>query len=194
MAREKDADLNEIEFNILDSISREEIEANIGESKREDEKYNKCLRARAKTPEQLTVGLECVVQEAHGYQDLTSFTPRSEIVLGGRSNSYQGGHTYRTEIKVQSSTLVEKLEFNGWPFLEAGDMIRAYIFKGKREYERGLGLILPETIKEFDSFFSKDQLANVPFHWVFRDYQPVEQPSKIEKLRDGKVVATYHNS
>lgn len=31
-------------------------------------------------------------------------------------------------------------------------------------------------------------------HLVERDYQLVEQPSKIEKLRDGKVVATYHNS
>src|SRR3989338_3488159 len=170
---------------------KDDPEALFKKIKKENENYNQELRAKAKTPEELTVGLEYVVADVNCYQGSTSFTPHSEIVLGGRSPTFNGGHTYRTELKVQSGTLVKKLEFYGWPPLEVGDVIKAYIFKGKQEYERGHEVI-PKTIKEFDSFF-KGKSVNVPSHWIERKYQPVERPSKIEKLRDGKVVATYHN-
>ncbi len=159
----------------------------LAEIKNRFEQHNQELRAKAKTKEELTVDLECVVLEVNGYQNSTSFTPRSEIVIGGHSSSYRGGHVYSTEIKVESGTLVEKLEFKGWPPLEAGDTIgdtiKAYILKGKQESEKSFG---PYWGDPFDQ--------GPRTHLVERPYQPVEQPSKIEKLRDGKVVATYHNS
>ena len=143
-------------------------------------KYNEQLRTKAKTEAELTVGLECTVQEGNFYQGSTSFTPRSEMVIGGHSSSYSGGHTYHSEITVESETLVEKLQFKGWPPLEAGDTIRAYVLKGKQEYEKNV----------MDSG-TWDNTSHS--HWVERDYQATEKPSKIEKLRDGRVVATYHN-
>lgn len=144
----------------------------------ENDRYNQKLRAKAKKSEELTIGLECTVLEVNGYQDSTSFTPRSEMMMGGSSPSYGGGHVYQTEIKVKSETLVEKLEFAGWPNLEAGDTIRAYILKGQEEAEQGFGGRFNDYPKT---------------HLVERDYWPVERPTKIEKLRDGKVAATYHN-
>ena len=76
------------------------------------EQYNQDLRSRAKSPEQLTLGLECTVMEAHGYQGSTSVSGEWRE---GTMQSFSSGHTYRTEIKVESGTLVEKLEFKGWP-------------------------------------------------------------------------------
>ncbi len=146
-------------------------------ARHETEKYNQDLRTRAKTPEQLTEGLECVVEEVNDYQGSTSVT--DEPRMGGPSTSQKTGHVYRTEIRVLTGTFVKKLKFKGWPHLEAGDTIKAYILKGQKESEKS---------------FEVDLYHNPPSHWVERDYQPIEQPSKIEKLRDGKVVATYHNS
>ncbi len=147
------------------------------EVEKENREYNDDLRARAKTREELIVSLECTVLEIHGYQGLTSV--HSEMRMGESSPYYNTGHTYRTEIKVQSDTSVEKLEFKGWPPLEAGDLLRAYIIRGELKYE-----------KTFRNDFNHNLLS----HWIERDYQQVEHPIKIEKLRDGKVVATYHNS
>lgn len=179
----KSADPSKLDLSKFFSELVPPTKANLEKWRQEDEQYNQDLRSRAKTPEQLTQGLECTVLEVNDYQGSTSFTPRSEIVIEGHSSSYRGGHTYRTELKVQSDTLVEKLEFKGWPPLEAGDTIRAYILKGKQEAEKSFG---PSCR---DPFHQGSQT-----HLVERDYQPVEHPSKIEKLRDGKVVATYHNS
>lgn len=164
-------------FMSLKEVDPKDIVKKINE---EYEKYNQDLRAKAKTKEELTVGLECTVLEVNGYQGSTSFTPRSEMMIGGSSPSYGGGHTYRTEIKVESGTLVEKLNFKGWLHLEAGDGIRAYILKGQEEAER-------------EPFSGINFHSDPKTHWVERDYQPVEHPAKIEKLRNGKVVSTYHN-
>ncbi len=186
------ADPSKLDLSGLPQTAKE-MKAVLRKRKGEDEKYNKDLRDRARTPKQLTGGLECTVLEINGYQNSTSFTPRSEMVIGGHSRSYRSGHVYRAEIKVQSGTLVEQLEFNGWPNLETGDMIKAYIFKGKKEYERGRGFTPPENVEELPDFH-REIFRDIPFHWVDRPYKSVEQPSKIEKLRDGKVVATYYNS
>lgn len=167
----------------LDELLKPLKEVNIGDLfvrlNKKAIRHNKKLRARAKNQEKLTVGLECTVLEVNSYQASTSFTPRSELVLGGTSPSYGGGHTYQTEIKVESGTLVEKLQFNGWPHLETGDQIRAYILKGQPEYEKQV--------------MGNGTFGNEKSHWVEREYEATEKPSKIEKLRDGKVVATYHN-
>ncbi|MDP3698453.1 MAG: hypothetical protein Q8R47_02605 [Nanoarchaeota archaeon] len=150
------------------------------------EQYDQELRAKAKTEEELTVGLECVVESVNFYQR-TGRATDGEVRYGGPPiSSYKTGHFLHTELSVKSDSLVQKLplvqklQFNGWPHFEAGDTIRAYILKGKKEAEKGFG-------RNFHSHHPKT-------HLVERDYQPIEQPSKIEKLRDGKVVATYHNS
>ena len=169
-----------------------DLEAHLKKQKKADEKFTRDLRKRAKTVKKLTIGLECLVVESHYHQRATSFTPHSEIVLDGRSPSYSGGHLYRVELMVESDSSVRKLLFNGWPHLETGDVIKAYIFKGKKGYEHSRGLIVPKNIEELADFHQA-VFKDVPFHWVERKYLPVEQPSKIEKLRDGKVVATYHN-
>ena len=180
---------------VLSNLPRttKELKARLKKAQKEDETYNKNLQKRARNLEQLTVGLECLVVESQYHQESTYFAPRSEIVLDGRSPRYSGGHLYRVELVVESDSSLQKLLFNGWPHLEAGDMIKAYIFKGKKEYEHGHRLIVPDNLEELPDFHRKI-FKNIPFHWVERAYQSVEQPSKIEKLRDGKVVATYHNS
>ncbi len=164
-----------------DSIEDVSLDDLFESARHKTEKYNQELRAKAKSPEQLTVSLEGVIEGIDFYQSSVLFTPASETVIGGKSPSYSGGHVNYAEIKMQGETKIEKLQFNGWPHLEAGDTIRAYIFKGQKEYE-----------KLFE-FFEVDSYHHAPFHWVERDYLAVEHPSKIEKLRDGKVAATYHN-
>jgi len=153
-------------------------------ARQKSEQYNLDLQAKAKTKEELTVGLECTVLNVNGYQGSTSFTP-SDLPIGPYSgvSSHKTGDVYKLELLVDSNSPVQKLIFRGcWP-LEAGDTIRAYILKGKEEAEK---------LSFGPSCY--DPLHQGPrTHLVEREYQPVEQPSKIEKLRDGKVVATYHN-
>lgn len=86
---EKDADPRKLDLSRLPQTAKE-MKARLEEEEKENRKYNENLRARAKTPEQLTEGLECVVQEVNSYQSSTSFTPRSEMVIGGQSPSYRG--------------------------------------------------------------------------------------------------------
>ncbi|GEM_PF-2881684 len=149
--------------------------------KEENEAYNRELQARAKTPEQLTVGLECVIEGVNFYQSAGQAT-REPVQYGGSNSSYKTGHFLRTELSVRCDSLVQKLEFRGWPHLEVGDSIKAYIMKGKEEAEKSFG------------YLHRDPFNQGPAtHLVERDYQPLEQPSKIEKLRNGLVVATYHN-
>lgn len=161
--------------NPLGDVSLDDLFAS---ARHETEKYNQDLRAKAKKKEELIVGLECVVQEVNQYQS-TGHASSGEVRYGGPPvSSYKTGNFLRSELSVSSDSPVQKLEFQGWPHLEVGDTIKAYILKGQKEYEKGFGV---------------DLHHNPPSHWVERDYQPVEKPSKIEKLRDGKVVATYHN-
>ena len=162
----------------LESVNPQDLVKKINE---ENEKYNQDLRAKAKTPEQLTVGLECVVEEANFYQS-TGQASGGTVRYGGSNSSYKTGHFLRTELSVKGDSLVQKLEFKGWPPLEAGDTIKVYILKGKQEPEKSFG---PSCHDPFNQ--------GPRTHLVERDYQPIEHPSKIEKLRNGLVVATYHN-
>src|SRR3989338_6671939 len=116
------------------------------------------------------------------------FTPESEIVYGGRSPSYSTGNMLHSEIKVNSTkTQIKTLEFPGWPNVERGDRIRAYVFKGKEEY-------LKQTDKmraELYDFMQRIGERRPKPVFVERDFQEKETPLKIEKLVDGVVVATY---
>jgi len=143
--------------------------------------YNQELRAKSKPKEDLMVGLECVVKEADFY--LRTAVASGVVLYGGPAPfSYKTGHFSNVVLVVESSSPVKKLEIDGWPRLETGDIIRAYILKGTEKAEK-----FP-----FDQFHDPRREPKV--HWVERDYEAVEKPSKIEKLRNGRVVATYHNS
>jgi len=161
----------------LENFTEQDVKEQIEKLEQETKQYNEDLRARAKTPEQLTEGLKCTVLEVNEYQDSTHVYGEWR---SGPMRITNTGNTYHTEIRVKNGTLVEKLKFNGWPSLEKGDTIRAYILKGQEEAEKL-------------HFEFKDPYQDAKTHLVERDYQAVERPSKIEKLRDGKVVATYHN-
>src|SRR3990167_6432290 len=97
------ADPSKLDLSLLPQTAKE-MRAALRKTHKEHKKYNQDLCARAKTAEQLTEGLECTVLEVNSYQGSTSFTPRSEMVIGGQSQSYGGGHVYRTEIRVNSGT------------------------------------------------------------------------------------------
>lgn len=174
---DEDADPSKLDLSMLVPPTKAEIE----KCKQEDEQYNKDLRTRAKTQEELTVGLECVVESVDFYQRTGRATSKKARYGGPPVASHETGYFLHTELSVKSDSLVQKLEFKGWPPLEAGDTIKAYIMKGKEE---------PEKLS-FGSYH--DPYQEPKTHLVDRPYRAVEQPSKIEKLRDGKVVATYHN-
>lgn len=180
--QDQTADPSKLDLSFLPQ-NAEEIKARLEEAQKEDDAYNRDLQKRAKTFEQLTVGLECVVESVNFYQ-VTGHATSGEVRYDGPAlPSYKTGHFLRTELSVKSDSLVQKLGFNGWPHLEVGDIITAYIMKGKEETE-----------KHFGSFRNDPFNQGPKTHLVDRQYNTVEQPSKIEKLRDGKVVATYHNS
>src|SRR3989338_4981041 len=120
----------------LENINPEDLVKKI---KEETDQYNQDLRTKAKSPEQLTEGLECVVEGVNFYSR-TCRASSGKVRYGGPSlPSYKTGHFLHTELSVKSDSPVQKLEFNGWPHLEAGDTIRAYILKGKKEPEKSFG-------------------------------------------------------
>ncbi|HLC97917.1 MAG TPA: hypothetical protein VJC21_04010 [Candidatus Nanoarchaeia archaeon] len=157
----------------------------IEEERKEAERYNAELRTRAKTKEELMVLLECRVLSVEGYIAQSSFTPHSELRIGGTSPSYKTGDSSSLELAVESGTAVKHLHFKGLPPLEKGDTIRAYIFKGKEEYER---VIISERVP----FILRRFGPRTPTVLVEREFEENEQPFKIEKIRNGEVVATYH--
>lgn len=147
---------------------------------KEDEKYNADLQKRAKKPEDLIVPVYATIKSFDGNSSSTSFTPFSEMAIGGHSPRYQRGNSLNLEMRVETKTPIKRLHWGGYPpSLEVGDTIRAYIVKGIQETERGHSRLGPSY-------------PAPPSHWVSRNFQEEENPFKIEKLRKGKVVATYH--
>jgi hypothetical protein len=149
----------------------------IAKIKEENKLFNRELKKRAKTKEELTVAIECVVKGIISYNLSTSVTPQSEMVYGGKSISYKTGNVSHSEIKILSDTTVKELKFGGCPNVEKGDKIRAYILKGKEEFEK----------KTFCISYDNDQKAFL----VGRDFKEEELTFKIEKLWGNEVIATY---
>ncbi|MDP3639769.1 MAG: hypothetical protein Q8R53_01025 [Nanoarchaeota archaeon] len=171
---------------LSEALSEDEWRERIAAAWTETEKYNAGLRARAKTREELLVLLDCGVTAVVGHTSRGSFTPRSELVIGGSSPSYGTGDQSFLEISVTSETPVKQLHFRGWPPFEKGDRIRAYIFKGKEEWEQAFMFDDQDfSGLAFGARFGKTVL-------VERDFQEQEKALKIEKLRNGEVVATYN--
>lgn len=168
-------------------LSDEEMKARMKKATNSCKRYNARLRKRAKPKEELLIPVDCLVERVTGYTHEVSHTPHSEVRYGGSSPSYKTGMFLSLELSVQTGTPIETIKFPGWPPIEKGDKIRAYIFAGTEEHEKPLGSI-SEIID------ASVRLHKPASHWVQREFTETEEVQKIEKLRNNKVVATYINS
>lgn len=165
-----------------DNINKPELGKQVLEN---IEKYNKDLRARAKTLEELTIPVLCLVESIVGSASKIHHTPHSEMVYGGTTPSYHTGDALKTEISVKTSTPVTKIIFGGWPPIEKGDLIKAYIIKAKEEYEK--------LSFNIERLFCYQQHRQPTPLYVERDFKNEETAIKIEKLKNDVIVATYIN-
>lgn len=78
-------------------------------------------------PDSLITVVECEVVSVKGETHSTSFTPHSEMMMGGRSPSYSGGDVYTLTMGVKSNSPINEITFRGMPPIRAGDLIRAHI-------------------------------------------------------------------
>ncbi len=166
---------------VLAPFADVDVDVVVKEGLEKQKAYNKQLRESARTPEQLTVGIECKVIDANFYQQGTSHTPRSEMRIGGNSPVYRTGDIYHLELIVDSNSPLKKITFNGWPHIEVGDLIKAYMIQGEYKFE-----------KELFSEPVYHKSHTTPKQLVPRELKEHEFPFKLEKLRDGLVVARYH--
>lgn len=143
-----------------------------------------------KPKEQLIVPVECTVESIVSSSYEGRFTPESELQYGGHSPSYSTGAHLNSEIKVNTAnTPIRMLEFHGWPNIERGNRIRAYVFKGKEEYLE-IEAKLKAELWDFTHRIGERRPKPI---YVEREFEEKESPVKIEKLVDGFVVATYVN-
>jgi hypothetical protein len=140
------------------------------------EKYNSKLRRNAKKQEELLSSVDFIVNSVVGRVYQSQYVTDS-IMMGGKSLGHKTGDISLLELKVCSSdTPIKELAFPGLPPIQAGDTICAYIFRG-------------QSMQELDSYGH----ANGASCFVKRPFEEKEIPLKIEKLKEGKVIATYIN-
>ncbi len=125
-----------------------------------------------------TVAVVCIVDKATGYTRAVHHTPHSEIRYGGHTPSYRTGETMRLELEVLTNTPVKKILFSGWPPLQKGDSIIAYVLKAEVKHDPTKRIMIGSQYK-FQTYM------------VDRDFKEEEIASKIEKIVNGEVVATY---
>lgn len=84
---------------------------------------------QSKNLEDLFFERKFLVREVLSESHETSFTPISEMVIGGRSRQYSGGYTSSLKLKVESigkdKLPVKELCFDGISAVRAGDTISA---------------------------------------------------------------------
>lgn len=139
------------------------------------------LLARQRTEEQVTVPLELIVRDVIGWSESLKFTPESEIRLGGNARAYAAGNRQYSAIMVEGHDTVRVLKFPGWPPLETGERIRAYVFAGTYAPVNQAEALM-ETMGR------RPQGERI---LVDRPLYEEESPLRIEKLRADRVVATY---
>jgi len=122
------------------------------------------LEARSKELDELVVvenfTVEDVVSECCG----TAFTPHSEIIIGGKSPSYEGGFTSNLTLKVtpDNAIPVRTLNFKGSSVVRAGDYISAEILRcDERKIMEGFGRPYHQEDKTFyfDRKFMPEETA-----------------------------------
>ena len=156
--------------------------------KREAKAHNERIKSEGQRYNALIQTLEATVAMVHYHTQETSIRSMSEQRMGGSSSTYRGGNIdcCVIELELQENIPVQKLKFSGWPHLEIGDTIRAYIFTGKKEFEK-------DELTGFSHMRQTRTHPNPPSYLLLRNYKTTERPNTIEKLRDGNVVAIYNN-
>ena len=106
------------------------------DSLKDAEKRKADLEARSKKLEDLIVTEKFTVDEVLVGSYPTSFTPSSEMRIGGRSPVYTGGFWSKITLKVtpeNSSVPVKTLIFDGFSTVRAGDYVSVRIPKYAEE-------------------------------------------------------------
>lgn len=126
--------------------------------KKMNEQEMKKLESKSKKLNELIVSENFIVEEVISESYATSFTPKSEMVLGGYSPSYSVGHTSRLVLKVSPDNKeipVQTLNFSGSSIIKAGDYISAKIPKYKKSKYNGL--FKKEKTFYFDRDFNSEE-------------------------------------
>ncbi|MFA7708240.1 MAG: hypothetical protein WCX73_04790 [Candidatus Pacearchaeota archaeon] len=97
----------------------------------------------------------------------TSVEPLSEMVIGGRSSSYEAGFSSKLVLKVDSidsKIPINTLNFRGFSIVKAGDYISALVprYTSKSFDNHNNPMVGNETMKDtyyFDREFNKEELA-----------------------------------
>ena len=133
------------------------------------------LKSRSKPLYELVATENFTVNEVVGESYRTSFTPTSEMIIGGRSREYQGGYTSNLVLKVTPDNKkipVRTLNFDGFSAVRAGDYISAQI--PRYEEKRALvGL----------SYSDRDQMF-----YLDRDFKPEESAIELILLSKRRKV------
>jgi hypothetical protein len=162
--------------------TEDSVETLIKKEQAEFAEQNADLEARAKTVPKLIVTLDCSVTGVYG-------SGRQMSVYDQRCLSdRQAGTRSYTIFTVDTKTIVSQLIMPILPPIEVGDYIRAFIYVGKEETERRTASILAKFIDEVPS------QSLLKKYIVEREFEAIERPLVIQKLRDGQDVATYVNS
>jgi len=112
-------------------------------------------------------------------REVTTTDDPMHAVIGQPIRTYHAGYESSLEIVLENSP-VKIITFNGLPPIFAGDTIIAYVVKAKAcNYLMGAMDVLDDGQRTL--YIPRD------------DFREIEPAAKIEKLVDGKVVATYLN-
>ena len=138
------------------------------------------LESRSKSLQELVVIENFTVNEIIAESYATSFTPRSERVIGGKSSIYEGGFTSRLVLKVSpynQDIPVKTINFDGFSTVMVGNHISAKIPKYE-EKKIARDLHFPSGPYSRDRIFYFD-----------RDFNPEESAIELAILaEDGTVL------
>ena len=146
--------------------SRAEIASILLNNEKKREKELADLRARSRPLHELVVSEYFNVKEVISHAGATSFTPHSEMRMGGRSPVYDGGFTSELVLKVlpqNAGVPVRTLNFEGFSAVRAGDKILARIPRyGQEELDQpmfGNRFERPREVLYFDRKFEEKECA-----------------------------------
>ncbi|RLE39592.1 hypothetical protein DRJ17_00140 [Candidatus Woesearchaeota archaeon] len=147
-----------------------------GEKKRQKEIED--LESRSKPLSELIVTENFSVDEVVSESYVTSFTPYSEMVFGGKPPVYKGGFTLRLLLRVSPENPdipIRTLIFDGVSVVRVGDCISAKIPK----YEK----------KRIYSGFHSGPCDRDRVFYLDRDFNPEESAIELALISaDGKVL------
>jgi hypothetical protein len=135
------------------------------------------LRAKSKPLKELVVTEDFVVEEAICISHATSFTPQSELRLGGSSPSYRGGFAASLILKVKplnENVPVRTIHFNGFSIATAGDHVSVKILRHEEKN------ISPNSLN-FHSPYHEPELL-----YFDRPFNEKESAIEISIIQKGK--------